>query len=314
VGASLGERQPTEVSTAASGPKRRPKLVWAAGLLTLAAVCAGVVWLVQSDGPTSQGSLLPIPLTAYPGWEDGPSFSPDGSQITFCWNGERQDNVDIYVKLIGTGGQVRLTSHPDHETSPVWSPDGRWIAFRRLPKPDKVVVLLKPAIGGEERTLAEVDFSGFGSRRSFFGRDLAWHPSGKWLAVSDRLTPEGTTHALLLLSTETGEKRRLTSPPSELLGDHTPSFSPDGLHLAFSRWGPQGSLSHIYLLDLAKDPLPQGEPKRLTFENRRNVSAVWTPDGREVLFTSGPQHRFACGEWQLPGRASQSRWLLRWKG
>jgi len=296
-GVSLGERQFTESSTAAPGPKRKLKLGWAALLLALAALLTGLVWLVQSPGTTTRQSwLLPIPLTTYPGWEFAPSFSPDGKQIAFAWNGEKQDNFDIYVKLIGTEGQIRLTNHPDHEGGPAWSPDGRWIAFERLVTASKVAVMLKPAIGGVERTLAELHFSGLVSRRYFFSRDLAWHPSGKWLAVSDRVTAEGATCALFLLSTETSEKRRLTSPTSELLGDHSPAFSPDGLHLAFSRSASGHSTSQLYMLTLAEDLAPQGEPKRLGIENRRNGGPVWSSDGREILFTSGPQHRI--GLWR----------------
>jgi Tol biopolymer transport system component len=63
---------------------------------------------------------------------------------------------------------------------------------------------------------------------------LAWSPDGNWLALSDRdfvKEPLG----LFLLSIETGERRRLTSPPEQLLGDGWPAFSPDGRTLAFSR-------------------------------------------------------------------------------
>ena len=40
-----------------------------------------------------------IPLTAYPGREQQPSFSPDGNSVAFAWNGEAEENWDIYVKL-----------------------------------------------------------------------------------------------------------------------------------------------------------------------------------------------------------------------
>jgi Tol biopolymer transport system component len=42
----------------------------------------------------------PIPLTSYRGSVNGPSFSPGGDQIAFAWNGEKQDNYDIYVKTV----------------------------------------------------------------------------------------------------------------------------------------------------------------------------------------------------------------------
>jgi hypothetical protein len=41
--------------------------------------------------------------------------------------------------------------------------------------------------------------------------------------------------AICLLSTETGEKRRLTSPPPDALGDGEFAISPDGNRIVFSR-------------------------------------------------------------------------------
>ena len=57
-----------------------------------------------------------------------------------------QDNQDIYVKLIGTGGRpLRLTTDRAADYSPAWSPDGRFIAFLRELPGEKAAVLLIPA-------------------------------------------------------------------------------------------------------------------------------------------------------------------------
>ena len=79
-------------------------------------------------------ALQALPLTSYPGSEFSSSFSPDGNQVAFCWDGENQDNLDIYVKMIGSETPLRLTTEPALDFSPAWSADGRTIAFlRRLP-------------------------------------------------------------------------------------------------------------------------------------------------------------------------------------
>ena len=52
-------------------------------------------------------NAVAAPLTAYPGSETGPSLSPDGNQVAFSWDGPREDNHDVYVKLVGTGEPVR---------------------------------------------------------------------------------------------------------------------------------------------------------------------------------------------------------------
>jgi Tol biopolymer transport system component len=93
--------------------------------------------------------MTAVPLSTYPGYQEEPSFSPDGNQVAFAWNGEKQDNSDIYVKLIGTSGPpLRLTSDSAKDFSPAWSPDGRYIAFIRDLSDEKGLVFLVPALGG----------------------------------------------------------------------------------------------------------------------------------------------------------------------
>ena len=82
---------------AAARPPDRRALTWIAGLVLLAAsVVAG--WLVLAS-PKASAPVTAVPLTTYPGSERQPSFSPDGNQVAFAWDGEKQDNFDIYVKL-----------------------------------------------------------------------------------------------------------------------------------------------------------------------------------------------------------------------
>jgi|SRR6266567_1236195 len=149
---------------------------------------------------------------------------------------------------------------------------------------EETEVILIPALGGPERKIAEMSKE----RPELPGPYLAWSPDGNFLVISDRDSLTGP-FALFLLSIETGEKRRLTSPPPSLVGDTGPAFSPDGHTLAFSRrvdfdYG----LGDLYLLNLltASDGLkPAGEVKRITFENHGARSPAWTSDGREIVFS-----------------------------
>jgi Tol biopolymer transport system component len=254
-------------------PTRRRKswLAWASGLVVLALLGGAAVWL-RFLRPQGTPGLVPrtVPLTSYVGRECCASFSPDGNQAAFVWNGPKQDNADIYVKLIGTENTLRLTTDPAPDFSPAWSPDGRYIAFLRAISENKAEVLLVPAIGGPQRTLGEVsDWSDGG---------LAWHPNGKWLAVPDQ-------NSVSLLSIDTGEKRKLTFPPAAS-SDDNPAFSPDGQRLAFSR--NLAMVSEIYLLALSRDLAPKGEPKQLTFNRQFAKWPVWTANGREIIGSLGP--------------------------
>ena len=73
-------------------------------------------------------AVVTVPLTSYSGFERHPSFAPDGKQVAFSWDGENQNNYDIYVMLASGGPPLRLTTDPAEDSAPAWSPDGRHIA------------------------------------------------------------------------------------------------------------------------------------------------------------------------------------------
>ncbi len=116
---------------------------------------------------------------------------------------------------------------------------------------------------------------------SFQGREtqVAFSPDGKTLAIPDKHSQDEPLD-IFLLSLGTGEKRGLTTAPAGSLGDYYPAFSPDGKWLAFVR-APRWSTDDLYVL-----PLAGGEPRRLTFDNLTITGLTWTPDSREIMFTS----------------------------
>ena len=234
----------------------------------------------HSTVTTPEVPLMAVPLTAYPGLSLQPTFSPDGNEVAFSWNGEKQDHYEIYRKLIGQGEPLRLNTGPLGGYSPAWSPDGQFIAYYRQSASGNTEVCVIPALGGPERRLAAVIPSWWAM--NFPHSTLAWTRDGKWLIVPD-WPGEGQNSGIFLISVESGEKRRLTSTKRF---DEFPSPSPDGRTLAFVREFETGN-QDIFLLSLSEGFEAQGEPERLTYENRLVESPVWTRDGKEILFSSG---------------------------
>ena len=97
------------------------------------------------------------------------------------------------------------------------------------------------------------------------------------------------------------------------------SFSPDGNQVAFMWTGGNTESIDIYVkvvgpgpplrltTDLDEDLAPKGEPRRRTFTELTTNSPVFTPDGRDIVFSSGPPGEPSL--WRVPvsGSASPER-------
>ncbi len=223
-----------------------------------------------------------VPLTTLDGWEWCPTFSPDGEQVAFQWNGEIVGNSDIYVKMVGSAEVRRLTTDPASDGYPAWSPDGRQIAFLRTAKtPD--------GLGGADDPpgLAR---RGAGPQAERITRrlgPLSWSPDGQWLAASHvRSSGEGGPEAsgIYLIPASGGEPRLVTRepPPGD---DASPAFSPDGHQLAYASCpGGAGGGCDIHVLDLGADLAPAGPPRRLTQHGVNIPFVAWTRDGASIVY------------------------------
>ena len=181
-----------------------------AGLI-IVALAGLLVWqmLGAKAPPPAEAQLQAVPLTSFAGSERAGTFSPDGSQIAFYWNGESQDNADIYIKVIGPGTPLRLTKDPAADTDPRWSPDGRQIAFLRTTDSKTFAVMLMPPLGGNERKLVEIH-----PRVAIMPMvDLTWTADSRYLFVAGGQT-EGDPSHILRISVDSGEVRLRYAAPS----------------------------------------------------------------------------------------------------
>jgi tricorn protease len=84
------------------------------------------------------------------------------------------------------------------------------------------------------------------------------------------------------VSRDGGEAVRLTAGPGIKRGPH---FSPDGEWIAFT--GEYDGKLNVYVIAATG-----GNPRRLTFDSGPDVVSGWTPDGKNILFSS-PRDSFA---------------------
>ncbi len=187
--------------------------------------------------------LKESPITSLPGNVLAPTYSPDGSQIAFAWDGGKASaDFDLYVQAIGTLEPRRLTSTPTQALSAAWSPDGRSIAFMRV-GPSTTGIYLIPSTGGTERKLTTV------GDLYWFGNNLSWSPDEKHLAYIDHDPRSSNADSLqvFMLELETLKSTRVSVNCSSA---NVPSFSPSGEFLAWICSDLTASIFSVRLYDM----------------------------------------------------------------
>ena len=216
--------------------------------------------------------LKVVPLTALPGNVASPTFSPDGSQLAFAWDGENNGaGYDLYVKVVGSDKPLRLTNHPAAWVSAAWSPDGRSIAMSRSAgKDDSGIYLMLPTGGPERKLIARTALA-------WYGNELSWSPDGKRLAYTDVNQDPPHDVGLFSLSLDTLSKTKLQVDCGLTA---TPRYSPSGKFLAFI-CGDTGFTSSLRLLRLN-----DGKQTRLLSRPDLMLGMAWSTDERRIAISS----------------------------
>ena len=248
--------------------------------IVAAAIAAIALW--PSTPPP--GSFTPVPLTALPGSETFPSFSPDGSQVAFTWLREAAAGYDVFTQVVGAGTPKRLTDDGSGHMYPAWSPDGATIAAWHVPRgvsqtavTTRARLVVMPATGGAERQLLEWDGA---------ARRISWSPDGEWLALSPVSVRVHRERGITLVSPGTGRQVEWVGLDPAFTASENPVFSPDGQRIAYTKFRDDFS-SDVFVARVGADGRPAGPPVQLAYGGREATFPVWTTDGRTLLLIEG---------------------------
>jgi Tol biopolymer transport system component len=178
-----------------------------------------------------------------------PTFSPDGSLITFAGSvveadGEVESPVVLVVGADGTG--LRALRGTFTEEEPIFAPDGHTIAFAtlkvfsgHLERPGRAPSRVGRASGGDgvgvRMGIRSVDIED-GSQRMV----TPWGPLGQAVLYPSSYSPDGSTLAVTAWNfngSTSAVAVRLDGSGSTLLAKNAeePVYSPDGSRIAFIR-------------------------------------------------------------------------------
>ena len=231
-------------------------------LIGFALAIVFVLSILNSDHPELRIPIFdPQIASSMIGLEQNPRISPDGEMFAYMKSGDRTDELDIFLRRIGSTNERQLTSDPGPDAYPAWTPDGQSIVFVSAEGNNSCGIFEKPVLEGPRIYL--------GDCYSSPGR-LDVHPITRDIVFSSSQN-QGSPRRLFLLSRGDSQSIPLTSPPDNGSGDNDPVFSPDGSYIVFRRSLGNGNL------ELFRIPTTGGVATQLTTGNRSTIGHDFIP-------------------------------------
>jgi len=191
---------------------------------------------------------------------DADSFhlSPSTRRAAISAHGE------IFTVATDRGEIQRVTESYARESNPQWAPDGKWIAFVS-DRSGRDEVWIADERGKNLKKLSDSDTE---------------KPLIRWAPDSKSLLYSSSDHKLYRVQIESGKTEAIAS--SEVSNISNPQFSPDSQWISYTK--PDRNLrSHVYVI-----PAAGGSERHFGGEDLfSELGAMWTPDGKKLIFLSG---------------------------
>jgi tricorn protease len=212
---------------------------------------------------TSDTKDNPVTFAQYSGSADQFDVSPDGKRIVVSVHGE------IFTAPVEEGDIARLTESPYRDRHPVYSPDGKKVAFISDETAEDRIHIV-PSDGGQKQMLYPEESLTY----AYVWADsfqVLWSPDGKKLAYC-------AERGLFSLDLDKQETRRLATGEHGVIRDAT--WSPDGQWIAYV------TNRVTYADDVYVVNVEDAKEYCLTEDPLDDLSPVFTPDGKKILFVS----------------------------
>jgi len=243
------------------------------------------IYVMNPDGSNQQR------LTNRKGPDRHPAWSPDGKRIAFA--SDREGTMAIFALDPDGSNVTRLTKSAgkhDDAWSPEWSPDGKRILFESDRAGNGEDIYVMDADGSNVQRLTHTPGSGK------FSSDQAWSPDGNWIAFNSNRSGK---QEIYVMSADGSNVKRLTDTPGKNAVSYKPAWSPDGKRIAFSSTRDGNSENLFETVEIYTMDADGSNVRRLTHttdEGYTSSDAKWSPDGKKIVFLSGPRAK-SWTEW-----------------